>query len=113
MENEKCIVCGSLDGFHFDNCPKAAGNEIVVFEHEGILSLGTLENVFPEDWSARFVRKEGGHFNNCSGMTYKEFARKYHKHEISGMIDDPTLPKEYYVLFLKRFLMINIYHWEG
>lgn len=110
MDDEKCIACGSLGGFHMETCPKNPRNEIVVFAHNGELSLGTLQEVLPEDWSARFVRKEGGHFNYCFGMTYKEFAKKYLKHEIIGMIDNPTLPKEYFVLFMKRFLMINIHN---
>lgn len=108
-ENEKCAACGSLGGFHMESCPKSPRTEIVVFEHNGIFSLGTLSQVLPEDWTVRFVRTEGGHYNDCFGMTYKEFAKKFQQHEIAKMINDVALPKDYFVYFMKRFLMINIH----
>ena len=103
MLNQKCDCCGSIGGFHMENCPRKGYARIFVFMDKQDITVGTLVEVLPEDYSARFVRKEGGHWENCFGYSVREFFQLYSLEDIDKMFSDPRINKEYFISLLYSF----------
>lgn len=102
MEAEKCDCCGSLGGFHMEGCPRHCKSEVLIFSDGICNAFGTLESVFPEDWTSRYVRKEGGRFQTCIGMSYEEFFKfeKYDFDEYGIMLNDNRIDKQFVLKML-------------
>lgn len=109
----KCDCCGSTGGFHMEGCPRHCRSEILVFSNATEMALGTLKEMLPWDWDVRYVRDEGGHWDNCEGMTMKAFAKKYKRHEVYSLLANSELSSEYFRDLLGQYLVFHLPYAEN
>lgn len=109
----QCDCCGSTGGFHMEGCPRHCRSEILVFTLGDVTAIGTLKETLSRAWETRYVRAEGGHWDNCTGMTMKAFAKKYKRHEVYSLLANSELSSEYFRELLGRYLVFHLPYAEN